>query len=320
MTSASLPVRPKWSAVSWASASFTGVRSERSEFSTPWRSRTARSRTPASSRIRATATPAAPAPEITTRVVAGSRPVRVSAFLRAASATTAVPCWSSWKTGIDNRSFSRSSISKQRGAEMSSRLIPPKLGREPRDRLDDLLDVGGVQADGYAVDAAELLEQHGLALHHRHRRSRTDVAEPQHRRTVGDDRHRVGDPGVVPGEGRVGGDRLADPGHARRVGQRQLVAPGQRHRGPDLHLAADVQVEDRVTGVRMGVVIAVGGSHHHLLALRAARALRGQWGTSESVTAAAGAGARPAAGRRRPRRARPPAPGGASRRRRPGCR
>ena len=83
---------------------------------------------PASSRIRATATPAAPAPEMTTRVVPGLRPVSRSAFWSAASATTAVPCWSSWKTGMSSRSLSRCSISKQRGAEMSSRLMPPKLG------------------------------------------------------------------------------------------------------------------------------------------------------------------------------------------------
>ena len=84
--------------------------------------------TPASSRMRATATPAAPAPCTTTRTVAASRPVSRSALVSAASATTAVPCWSSWKTGMSRRSLSRASISKQRGAEMSSRLIPPKLG------------------------------------------------------------------------------------------------------------------------------------------------------------------------------------------------
>ena len=40
----------------------------------------------------------------------------------------AVPCWSSWKTGMSRRSLSASSISKQRGAEMSSRFIPPNPG------------------------------------------------------------------------------------------------------------------------------------------------------------------------------------------------
>ena len=51
-----------------------------------------------------------------------------SELKRAAMTTTAVPCWSSWKTGMSSSSRSRSSISKQRGAEMSSRLIPPKSG------------------------------------------------------------------------------------------------------------------------------------------------------------------------------------------------
>ena len=51
-----------------------------------------------------------------------------AALRRAASVTTAVPCWSSWKTGMSRRSWSLRSISKQRGAEMSSRLTPPKDG------------------------------------------------------------------------------------------------------------------------------------------------------------------------------------------------
>ena len=50
------------------------------------------------------------------------------AFFSAASTTMAVPCWSSWKTGIERRSRSLASISKHRGAAMSSRLMPPKPG------------------------------------------------------------------------------------------------------------------------------------------------------------------------------------------------
>ena len=127
--------------------------------------------------------------------------------------------------------------------------------REPRDGLDDLLDVGGVQADRDGVDAAELLEQDGLALHHRHRRGRADVAEAEHGRAVGDDGDGVGHPGVVLGHRRVRGDRLADAGDAGRVGQRELVPTGELDRRDGLHLAADVQVEDRVTGegVRLAV-------------------------------------------------------------------
>ena len=39
----------------------------------------------------------------------------------------AVPCWSSWKTGISKISLSFCSIIKQSGAAMSSKLIPPKV-------------------------------------------------------------------------------------------------------------------------------------------------------------------------------------------------
>ena len=74
------------------------------------------------------ATPAAPAPEITARSSPSVRPVSLAALRSAASVTTAVPCWSSWKTGMSSRSWSLRSISKQRGAEMSSRLTPPKDG------------------------------------------------------------------------------------------------------------------------------------------------------------------------------------------------
>ena len=56
------------------------------------------------------------------------RPVISSAFRMPAAVTIAVPCWSSWNTGIFIRAFSRFSISKQAGAEMSSRFIPPKVG------------------------------------------------------------------------------------------------------------------------------------------------------------------------------------------------
>src|ERR671914_637854 len=84
--------------------------------------------TPASMRILATATPAAPAPTISTSRSFISRPVSRQLLMSAASVTIAVPCWSSWKTGMSSESCRRCSISKQRGEEMSSRLMPPKVG------------------------------------------------------------------------------------------------------------------------------------------------------------------------------------------------
>ena len=74
------------------------------------------------------AVPAAPAPHITSRTSSSRLPTTRSALRRAASATIAVPCWSSWKTGMSSSSRSRASISKQRGAEMSSRLMPANTG------------------------------------------------------------------------------------------------------------------------------------------------------------------------------------------------
>ena len=74
------------------------------------------------------ATPAEPAPFTTTLQSSFFLPVTRRPFMIPARTTMAVPCWSSWNTGISRISFNLSSISKQRGAEMSSRLIPPKPG------------------------------------------------------------------------------------------------------------------------------------------------------------------------------------------------
>ena len=74
------------------------------------------------------ATPAAPAPTTTAVTSSGRLPTSFKAFSSAARATIAVPCWSSWKTGMSSSARSRRSISKQRGALMSSRLMPPKPG------------------------------------------------------------------------------------------------------------------------------------------------------------------------------------------------
>jgi hypothetical protein len=71
---------------------------------------------------------AAPAPEMTTRTSSIFFPATSSAFTSAAAEMMAVPCWSSWKTGMFISCFRRSSISKQAGAAMSSRLMPPKVG------------------------------------------------------------------------------------------------------------------------------------------------------------------------------------------------
>ena len=70
---------------------------------------------------------AAPAPEVTIFTSSFFLPTTLRALVRPARVMTAVPCWSSWKMGMSHFSFSFRSISKHRGAAMSSRLMPPQL-------------------------------------------------------------------------------------------------------------------------------------------------------------------------------------------------
>ena len=92
---------------------------------------------------------------------------------------------------------------------------PAVAGGQQLDGADDLVGVLGGQADRPGVDPGELLEQQGLALHHRHGRLGADVAQPEHGRAVGDHGHGVALDGQLAGVGRVGGDRPAHPGHPR---------------------------------------------------------------------------------------------------------
>ena len=132
---------------------------------------------------------------------------------------------------------------------------PAVAGGQQLDRAHDLVGVLGGQADRPGVDPGELLEQQGLALHHRHGRLGADVAQAEHGRAVGDHGHGVALDGQLAGVGRVGGDRPADPGHPGGVGHRQVVAGPQRHLGGDLELAAQVEQERPVAdGVDVGAL------------------------------------------------------------------
>ncbi len=209
----------------------------------PSRSHTRIDVTPAASSSVTIAVPAAPPPATTTRADASGLPTQRSALVSAARTTIAVPCWSSWNTGMSSRSRRRRSISKHRGAEMSSRLMPPKPGAIARTTAT-ISSVSWVSRQiGHASMPRETLEQRRLALHHRQRRARADVAEPEHRRAVGDDGDAVALHGQAGHVRRVGGDRQGHPPDARRVRHRQVVAGAQRHLGLDGDLAAEVQQE-----------------------------------------------------------------------------
>src|SRR6266545_4962193 len=202
----------------------------------PVRSHTTTSFTPSAWRILTIATPAAPAPDITTRMSESFLPTTRSALVSAASTTMAVPCWSSWKTGM-------SSTARRRDVLEVDAAIG---GGDQLDRSDDLVGVLRRQRDRPGVHARELLEEHRLALHHRHGRGRPDVAEAQHRRPVGHHRHGVALDGELAGVVGVGGDGAAHAGDPWRVGHRQVVAGAQRDLRGDLELAAQVEEEGPV--------------------------------------------------------------------------
>ena len=72
--------------------------------------------------------PAAPAPLTTNLADSKDLLTNLNELIRAATTTIAVPCWSSWKTGISSSFFNLVSISTHLGAEISSKFIPPNPG------------------------------------------------------------------------------------------------------------------------------------------------------------------------------------------------
>src|SRR5690606_33291620 len=134
---------------------------------------------------------------------------------------------------------------------------------------DDLDGALAAQAQRPGVDPGELLEQRGLSFHHRQRCFRTEVAQAEHGRAVGDHGDGVALDREPPGVFRVLRDRGAHPGHAGGVGAGEVVAVGQGDPGVDLYLAAQVHQEgavrdlahpDPVQGVQhLGEVVGVIG-------------------------------------------------------------
>ena len=108
---------------------------------------------------------------------------------------------------------------KQSGALMSSRLMPPKDGPRIAHRVDELVDVLGVDLEVDRIDVGEALEEHRLAFHHRLRGERAEIAEAEDRGAVGDDGDQVAARRVVEGGVRILGDRLA-PARRRPANRR----------------------------------------------------------------------------------------------------
>ncbi len=85
------------------------------------------------------------------------------------------------------------------------------------------------------VDVGESFEQDAFAFHDRLAGQRADVAQPEHRRAVGDHRDQVALGGVLVCVLRVLFDLETGIGDAGRVGQAEIALREARLGGNDLH-------------------------------------------------------------------------------------
>lgn len=128
-------------------------------------------------------TAAAPAPEMTIFTCSFSFPTTFRALVSPASVIMAVPCWSSWKMGISHRSFNLRSISKHRGAAISSKLIPPKLP-EILYTVSTKASTSWVLMHRGKVHTAKSFKQHAFPFHHRHSRLWPNIPQAEDRATI----------------------------------------------------------------------------------------------------------------------------------------
>ena len=129
---------------------------------------------------------------------------------------------------LDDEAFGRLDILKVDAAEARLHQL---------DRLDDPVDILGVELDVDRIDVGEALEQHRLAFHHRLGRERAEIAEPEDRGAVRDHRDEIALGGVIVGEVRIGGDGADRHGDAGRVSEAKVALGRHRLGRDDLDLA-----------------------------------------------------------------------------------
>ncbi len=202
---------------------------------------------------------AAPAPEQTIFTSGSFLPFSTSALVIAAPTMMAVPCWSSWNTGIFMRSFRRVSISKHSGPLMSSRLMPPKVGSSAatvsttRSMVSAAISMSNTSMPANFLNSTALPSITGLDA------SGPILPSPKHGGAVGDDGDQVGARGERGGFRWIVGDLGAGGGDARRIGQREVALVGERLDRLDLELSGP-----RKPVIRQRRVMQIFGIGHSL--------------------------------------------------------
>ncbi len=162
-----------------------------------------------------------------------SLPTTCSPLRQAAPTMMAVPCWSSWNTGIFMRRRNSRSTMKHSGALMSSRLMAPKVGSRAAMSSTSFsgsrcsTSMSNTSMPANFLNSTALPSITGLAA------SGPDGPQPQHRRAVGDDADQVAARGEAKDIERILDDGLAGGGDAGRIGQRQVALIEQLLGGRD---------------------------------------------------------------------------------------
>ena len=120
-----------------------------------------------------------------------------------------------------------------------------EAGGHPLDGLNDLIRILGIENDGEGANAAEILEQQRLALHHRQTGHGADVAQPQHARAVRNNGDGVGFVGVLEGLGGIGMNLATGRGHTGRVPNTEIIEAVDGALQRRFHFAAIKRVHPR---------------------------------------------------------------------------
>ena len=115
---------------------------------------------------------------------------------------------------------------------------PAKDRSDAADRLDDLIDILGVQADREGVDVAEFFEQDSLSFHDRHPGFGADIAKAQDRGAVSDHSHQVPLCSIAVDVLGVRGDPAAGFRDARRIGGAEVFHGSDSDLRDDLDLSS----------------------------------------------------------------------------------
>ncbi len=115
--------------------------------------------------------------------------------------------------------------------------------RQQSHGVHNLIHILGSHTQRQGVHPAECLEEHALALHHRHPRLRADIPQAQHRRAVGDHRHCVPPARELVAFIDILLNLQAGPGHPGRVGQGEGLPVLDLHFGHSVQLAPPLVVQ-----------------------------------------------------------------------------